>query len=325
MADPTLLGLVVRRPSMDDASRIFRLISACDLHDFGSVDITQDDTRDELSRIDVEHDAWLVQPAEPEVDPIAWVGTQLRSGVEHRTQVSVHPEWRRRGIGSWLVERGEARARERIGEAPPDARVTMVGWVKADSADRAWAEHRGFAWARRFQRMRIDMADSPPGPKWPEGVSCRAFVVGQDERVTYEALEAAFADHWGHVAMPFEEWVTRTGRSDFDPGLWFLAMDGEDVVGTATNSTIPDPVGQIGWISGLGVVPSHRRRGLARAMLLHSFAEFWRRGLRSVALGVDADSLTGATRLYESAGMYVEEQFDQVRKVLREGVPQETA
>ena len=47
--------------------------------------------------------------------------------------------------------------------------------------------------------------------------------------------------------------------------------------------------------------------------------------MRSVALGVDADSLTGATRLYESAGMHVEEQFDQVRKVLRDGVPQETA
>jgi ribosomal protein S18 acetylase RimI-like enzyme len=73
----------------------------------------------------------------------------------------------------------------------------------------------------------------------------------------------------------------------------------------------------MGWISGLGVVRSHRRRGLARAILLTAFNDFFRRGQHSVALGVDADSLTGATRLYESAGMRTVEAHDQVRKVLR--------
>jgi GNAT superfamily N-acetyltransferase len=134
----------------------------------------------------------------------------------------------------------------------------------------------------------------------------------------YDALESAFADHWGHVPMPFDEWVKRTERHDFDAGLWFMALDAGTVVATATNGVLPE---DIGWVSGLGVVRSHRRRGLARAILLHSFGEYWRRGMRAVALGVDADSLTGATRLYESVGMRVEEQFDQVRKVLREGTP----
>jgi mycothiol synthase len=323
MTHPTALDLAVRRPSTDDAPRIYALLTACDLHDFGTVDFTEAEVRDELSRTDLARDAWLVERDAGE--PVAFVGIQLRSAVQHRAQVSVHPDWRRRGIGSWLAQVAESRARERIGEAPEDAQVTMVGWVKADSEERTWAEHRGFGWARRFQRMRIDMSDSPPPPRWPDGVTVRTFVPGQDERATYEALEAAFADHWGHVAMPFEEWVTRTEQPTFDPDLWILAVDGDRVVGTATNSVIPDPSGEIGWVSGLGVVTSHRRRGLARAILLQSFGEFWRRGMRSVALGVDADSLTGATRLYESAGMHVEEQFDQVRKVLRDGVPQETA
>jgi mycothiol synthase len=40
--------------------------------------------------------------------------------------------------------------------------------------------------------------------------------------------------------------------------------------------------------------------------LLHqAFGEFYRRGERVVALGVDADNSTGATRLYERAGMRV--------------------
>jgi ribosomal protein S18 acetylase RimI-like enzyme len=129
----------------------------------------------------------------------------------------------------------------------------------------------------------------------------------------YEAQEEAFSDHWGHVTMPFEEWAKRTKRHDFEPELWLMALDGDRVVATSTNSVIPE---NLGWISGLGVVRSHRRRGLARAILLQALSDFWRRGQRSVALGVDADSLTGATRLYESAGMRVVESHDQVEKTL---------
>jgi hypothetical protein len=40
-------------------------------------------------------------------------------------------------------------------------------------------------------------------------------------------------------------------------------------------------------------------------MLLHCFRELYTRGKRVVALGVDAQNPTGATRLYESAGMHV--------------------
>ncbi|HEX6138905.1 MAG TPA: GNAT family N-acetyltransferase, partial [Candidatus Limnocylindria bacterium] len=199
------------------------------------------------------------------------------------------------------------------------AEVTISGWMKGDSPpEKRWAEGLGFTWARRFLRMRIDMRAAPPEPAWPDGVTVRSFVLGQDETLMHEALEDAFSDHWGHVPAALEDLVRRTERRDFDAGLWFMAMDGERAVATATNSIIPD---QIGWISGLGTVRSHRRRGLARAILLHSFGEFWRRGIRTVALGVDADSLTGATALYESVGMRVEQLFDQVRKVLRPGEP----
>ncbi|MEO8247502.1 MAG: GNAT family N-acetyltransferase, partial [Chloroflexota bacterium] len=51
----------------------------------------------------------------------------------------------------------------------------------------------------------------------------------------------------------------------------------------------------------------------------HSFGGFWERGIRTVSLGVDAGSLTGATRLYESVGMSVEQAYDRVEKVVREG------
>jgi ribosomal protein S18 acetylase RimI-like enzyme len=46
-----------------------------------------------------------------------------------------------------------------------------------------------------------------------------------------------------------------------------------------------------------------RRRGIGEALLATVFAEFFRRGEHRVALGVDAENPTGATRLYERVGM----------------------
>jgi ribosomal protein S18 acetylase RimI-like enzyme len=61
----------------------------------------------------------------------------------------------------------------------------------------------------------------------------------------------------------------------------------------------------MGWIGALGVRDRWRKRGIGLALLQHAFAEFHRRGLTKVGLGVDASNPTGATRLYERAGMRV--------------------
>ena len=72
----------------------------------------------------------------------------------------------------------------------------------------------------------------------------------------------------------------------------------------------------VGWIGILGVRRPWRRRGLGRALLLHAFHEFRARGFTEAGLGLDAASLTGATRLYESVGMHVSAQFDFYEKQL---------
>jgi ribosomal protein S18 acetylase RimI-like enzyme len=56
---------------------------------------------------------------------------------------------------------------------------------------------------------------------------------------------------------------------------------------------------------------------LGTALLRRAFIEFFRRGTRRVALAVDTQSLTGATRLYERAGMWVERLYSVYRKELR--------
>jgi ribosomal protein S18 acetylase RimI-like enzyme len=164
--------------------------------------------------------------------------------------------------------------------------------------------------------MRIDMTEAPPAPRWPSGIAARTFRPGLDDRATFDTVEEAFSDHWGHVPMDYEGWLRRIDQPTFDPSLWFVATSGEEIVGTSLCTT---SVGE-GWVSSVGVRRAWRKRGLGLALLLYSFGVFWERGLPAAALGVDADSLTGATRLYEKAGMRVVERYDRVSKVLREGV-----
>jgi mycothiol synthase len=61
-----------------------------------------------------------------------------------------------------------------------------------------------------------------------------------------------------------------------------------------------------GMVAAIGVRRPWRGRGLGRALLLHTFGEFRRRGVNRITLGVDSENPTGATKLYESVGMRVE-------------------
>jgi mycothiol synthase len=104
-------------------------------------------------------------------------------------------------------------------------------------------------------------------------------------------------------------------RDDFDPSFWFLAIDSDTVVGTALCYARE----RIGWVRNLGVRRDWRGRGLGLALLQHAFAAFYAHGYTCVGLGVDAQSPTGATRLYQRAGVRVTEEYETYQKTLLPG------
>jgi mycothiol synthase len=171
--------------------------------------------------------------------------------------------------------------------------------------------------------MLIEMDSPVPEPSWPDGINLRTYREA-DAEALYRAEAESFRDHFGSIEEPFEEGFKRFRHfklecEGFDPTLVFLAMDGEDIAGF--NYCRPhfhaDP--ELGWVGSLGVRRPWRKRGIGLALLRHSFNEFCRRGKRKVGLGVDAENLTGALRLYENAGMHVHLAFDLYEKELRAG------
>jgi mycothiol synthase len=174
---------------------------------------------------------------------------------------------------------------------------------------------------RYSHQMGIEMNEPPPEPVWPAGITVSRFIPSADNyHAVHTVIEEAFADHWGHLPIEVELWMHWINTDeDHDPSLWFLAMDGSEIAGAALcrPKLTEDP--DMGWVAELCVRRPWRRQGIGLALLHHAFGEFYRRGKRKVGLGVDAQSLTGATRLYAKAGMHVARQHILFEKELRPG------
>lgn len=227
----------------------------------------------------------------------------------------VHPDFMGRGIGTAMLRALDARARQEMELADADLRVIIRnGMSSGDTVSCEMHEAEGYRPVRFSWRMEITLDGAPPVPKFPEGIEVRPFEMEQD-RAVYEAHQEAFSDHWGHVRRPYEKWVHRF--SDRDASLWFIAWDGRSAE-IAGYSLCRFRMG-IGWVGALGVRRAWRKRGLGEALLLHSFNEFYKRDMQVIGLGVDAANPTGATRLYQKAGMKVAAEYVIYEKELRPG------
>lgn len=291
-----------RRPATAAAvPDVLALVQASDLALIGESDWTESDLREEWEGYDLARDVFLL-----ELDGrLAGYGAfEDRGGGRLLADGYVHPELAGRGVGSELLRLTEARAREEAAAAPAGQRVYLQNAALGNdpAAPALFAAH-GYEPVRRSWRMVIDL-DRAPEPQVPAGIEVRLYREPEERQALHETIEEAFADHWEHRRRSYEEWSSRVFDVEgFDPTLVWVALEGDEIV--AANLCSWKRHGDWGWVGSIGVRPAWRRRGIAEALLELSFAEFFRRGERRVALGVDAQSPTGATRLYEKAGMHV--------------------
>jgi mycothiol synthase len=281
-----------RPPRDEDAPAVAELGRAFDLALLGEADWTVEDVVQDWQRLDDrDGDAFLFEDGET----LVGYGTvELGESGRLRTDGYVHPDHFGRGIGTRILERAERRAAELDG-----ATVVQNGVLHADAAARALLEGRGYARVRSFMRMVIDLPAAPPEPV--AGIDVTTFRPGLDDMAVHAAIEEAFAQEWGHLPETLAAWQARKFDDPrFDPTLWFVAREGDEVAGVA-NCTWKQF--DMGFVNGLAVRPAWRRRGLGRMLLLTALQAFAARGETRAGLGVDAQNPTDAVRLYERAGM----------------------
>jgi len=239
----------------------------------------------------------------------------------------VRKGYERNGIGTHLLEWAELRAREAIERCPDEAKVSM--YVQASQSHEPTVQlFKKFSIipVRFSWHMTKDLEEASPDPVWPDRIRIHTFKEISDLERILAAVDEAFEDHWGHIDRSGDaERMARFRHSiendvDFDPSLWYLAMDGDEIAGVAFCSPKLGDDREMGYVDTLGVRDPWRRQGLGLALLHYTFGEFHKRGYKRVGLGVDTQNLSGATRLYEKAGMQVTQEFAVYEKELRPGV-----
>jgi ribosomal protein S18 acetylase RimI-like enzyme len=261
------------------------------------------DVRDWSRLIDLENDSWLAEAGGELAGTAVLVSRDPGVAEAH---ASVSPRFVGRGLGTRFLDLMEARGRERGA-----ARIRAFA-PALDTAGRALLESRAYRHVRSYYHMGIDLIHELPAPEWPEGIEL-TLITPELERKVHAAITEAFRDEFGFVARTFEAWrAHRLGGDSFDAGLWFVALDGDEVAGVAACARR----GEEGYVDNVAVREPWRRRGLGLALLLTAFAEFRSRGERFAGLGVDSENPTGATRLYERAGMKIDWQDDAYEREL---------
>ena len=223
---------------------------------------------------------------------------------DYGTRGHVHPAWRRQGVGTAILRHNEAHLRDLAAEHAAE-RPRVYGAFAPDRRPGAVAllEHNGYRAVRWFfdmVRPDLEAIDVPP---LPEGIEIRPVAGREQLRQLFDADVEAFQDHWGGFSAndaSFEQWLS---DPDYDPSLFIVAWDGEEIAGAVVNAIVEHENRELGRLRGLldsvFVRRPWRGRGLASALVGRSLALLRERGMTSAWLGVDADNPNGALHLYE--------------------------
>jgi GNAT superfamily N-acetyltransferase len=274
-----------------DAAAVAELVAALESSLYGHTVFSEADVMDEWLELDLERDARVVRDG----DRVLGYGVVRERGELWRVEGYVHPDALGRGIGK-LIATGLEEDAVRSG-----GRRVQNGVLEADSAARELLESLGYGAVRVFRELRIELETPPPAPEWPDGLRVVPFDPENDALEFHAAHQEAFVDSWDYTPRDFDAWSKiHLGSERFDPALWCVVRAGDEIA--AGTICMADTYGG-GFVAALFTRRPWRKRGVGAALLADSFRRFWERGERSIGLGVDAASETGAFRLYERAGM----------------------
>jgi ribosomal protein S18 acetylase RimI-like enzyme len=229
-------------------------------------------------------------------------------GRNYATWGEVHPDWRRRGLGTALLRWVEAR-QHRLAATHPAVEKRLESWSSEAEAGRlALLEANGYQIVRYdYEMERPNLDDIQPLPL-PDGIELRP-AREEDMRRIWETEVEVFRDHWGAVddsEASFERKRTDPRR---DMSLWVVAWQGDEIVGQVLNRIDHEANAELGlkrgWVNSVGVRRAWRRRGIARALVAESLRVLRDAGMTSAGLGVDAENPHGALGVYEVSGFRV--------------------
>lgn len=254
-----------------------------------------------------------------------WRWTQADGLTLHGQLGFVPPQWRGRGLGralqDWIEERHRTVAATHLGDTVHEHHAFIN---QTEQARTALLTRCGYRAVRHILTMVRPTLDDIPDFAMLPGLEVRPVRPEHYPQI-WDAHMDALKDVWAFSPPrqgDYEAWLQ---NKVFQPHLWQIAWD------TTTNEvagqvkTYIDPAWnegfnrKRGWTEFISVGRPWRRRGLARALVTRSLRAQQHAGMLESGLGVDSESPTGATRVYEDCGFGVTGRNTVYRKPLGQG------
>ncbi len=247
-----------------------------------------------------------------------WWDEEFNGDLVYTFFVNMRPEWRGKGIGIGMARHLMDRLRVISLEHPADTHKYFQVW--ANDSQRwqiGMLERLGLKPVRYNLFMTRPCSQPVEVTPLPPGIGVRP-VKATEYRKVRQADQEAFRDHWGYVESTEEDYQSWLEWPGFDPSLWQVAWQGEEIVGQVLNfinHAENEKYGRKrGYTEEISVRRPWRQQGVARALLTRSIAMFQQMGMEETALNVDIDNPNGAKHLYESVGYREAKRFMTYRK-----------
>jgi mycothiol synthase len=223
------------------------------------------------------------------------------------------PDVRTPEVARALVAWSEARNVDNARTVPSaDARATLLQTYTLGPDPTLPDALRAAGWRERGRgyEMLCERLDDVPSPPLPAGLEWHPMVDDEPtRRAIFDCLADAFRDHRDEPEASDEDWHMFRVDPKYDPELWVVASDGDELVGGAIGLIDAELIEhhgvRRGYVDGVFTRRAWRRRGLARAAVAEVLVRFRERGMTSAFLEVDGLNPNQAMTLYESLGFTI--------------------
>lgn len=306
-----MIDVTWRPLSGDDLGRLHELIRASEVDDGVPWATSEAETNRQLTDPESELAADSIAAVLPDGRLAGFGAVRMRAEARRRRAVgqdgTVHPRYRRRGLGTRIFDWTEERGRRRAATISDGVPAFLEAWANEEWQDRRILfSGRGYEPIRYYDDMRRSLADPIPEAPLPDGLRFVRWSPERDEEFR-DAHNDAFADHWGSEPLAAEIWRHRmSGSEHFRGDLTYGVYEGQRLIGYCTAYHAPEDAAvtgrREGWLGQIGVRRAWRGRGVASAVMSHVMQAMIDAGMDDALLDVDSENPSGAVGLYERLG-----------------------